>query len=153
MKSSEIQTANKVNDNICEGSVLERTWKTYVVSSWSFFIAYQLFMCLNHAFSSNPICALPVNGYSDVFWYIHYCCLGAFIFIWITLVIKLFQFNDARHKRIPLLVSFSIVTMTTIATFLAVVVKSGGFCLDVLNVASAAPIWGDWMVRTYMSLQ
>ena len=52
---------------------------------------------------------------------------------------------EHKLETVPLFVACNIVTMGSIATYLAVIPEWGGVCIDVLNVASPAAIWGEWI--------
>lgn len=63
---------------------------------------------------------------------------------------KLMQM-ETNNKVVPILVAFNIVTMGTVATILAVCFEWGGTCVDVLNVASPAAIWGEVSLSSPLS--
>jgi hypothetical protein len=66
------------------------------------------------------------------------------VLIWLALVMTIIRMGSSQ-KRTPLLVALNIVSMGTIATLIALVWNWGGVCVDVLNVASPAAIWGEWI--------
>lgn len=131
-------------DNIGNNSVLHRWWKQISIVAWSFFIIFQIAIGCDRYLSTQPLCPYTDKDYPDWYWYTCFSCLGGFILIWLVLAIKLFQLERGPHQ-VPLLVALSIVSMGTIATFLSLVFVWGGVCIDVLNVASPAAIWGEWM--------
>jgi len=64
--------------------------------------------------------------------------------IWLALAIKI-SVMEASKARSVMLVALNIVSMGTIATVLAVIYEWGGVCVDMLNVASPAAIWAEWI--------
>jgi hypothetical protein len=73
-----------------------------------------------------------------------YSVLGGFVLIWCALFMRLLSIIDVS-KRVPYIIAFSIVSMGTIATALALFWNWGGVCIDVLGVASPAAIWAEWI--------
>lgn len=58
--------------------------------------------------------------------------LGGYGVVWISIVGKLIQ-SERGQERIPYLLSFNIVSMGFLTTFLSVVLNWGGECIDVLG--------------------
>jgi len=79
-------------------------------------------------------------------WYvgINYACLGGFFMIWSALAIKISLMGPSKARSV-MFVALNIVSMGMIATVLAVVYEWGGVCVDMLNVASPAAIWAEWI--------
>ena len=134
----------KFTNEVYENSVLFRTWKPACAAAWTVFITFQVFIGANRAFSPDPLCPYSAEDYGDTFWYINYSVFGGFLLILFVLVMKTFQVGHTA-KAVPLYVACNIVTMGSIATFLILILEWGGFCVDVLNVASPAAIWGEWI--------
>lgn len=63
--------------------------------------------------------------------------------IWFLLAWRI-AFATPGNKLIPLYVSLHIVAMSAVASALALA-GFGGLCVDSLNVASSAAIWGEWI--------
>ena len=58
------------------------------------------------------------------------------------------QVQASPETKVPLFVALNIVIIGLVANVLTVALAlwdGGGVCIDVLNVASIAPIWGEWM--------
>ena len=125
-------------------SVLHRTWKPIIACAWAYFIVWQIAIALDREYSPAPLCPYSDQGYGQWYDRVMFFVLGGFVLIWLLLVVRIVQFESGR-KRLPLVVALNIVSMGTIATFLAVVFEAGGTCIDVLNVASPAAIWGEWI--------
>jgi len=128
------------------GNVLIKTWKIAVGSAWIFFIGFILFIGFDTIYSSNPLCPSYGYNFSSIFWHINYSVLGGFVLILMLIIMKILQFRS-NGSLAPLYVALNIVTMGTIATFLALIPEWGGYCIDVLNVASPGAIWAEWMVN------
>jgi signal transduction histidine kinase len=130
----------------CDESLLTRWWIPFCVTSWIIFIAFEIGVGLDRMYDKNRqvLCPHSDKDYGEWYWRTNYACLGGFVLILCVLIMKLLQLKEGS-KRVPLLVAINIVTMGTIATFLALCFEWGGVCIDVLGVASPAAIWGEWI--------
>lgn len=126
---------------IANDSILDKWWKGVCVYSWITFIAFELAVGLDRLYNEYPLCPYTDINYGVVYWNSCYACLGGFVIVLCTLIMKVFQLKGG--KRVPLLVSINIVSMGTIATALALIFEWGGVCIDGLGVASPAALWGE----------
>ena len=117
-----------------------------LAQAWIQFIAYEAFLGYDQYFSPQPLCPHTEEDFGRPAWYvaINYCCLGGFVMIWLALAIKI-SVMEASKARSVMIVALNIVSMGTIATVLAVIFEWGGVCVDMLNVASPAAIWAEWI--------
>ena len=115
-----------------------------VILSWVFFIVYEIAMYLNYQFNENPLCPYNADDFPIYYLCTGYATLGGFIVIWLTMFTKLYQ-STLEEARIPFTFSFHIVSLGMISNFLAITFSSGGICIDQLNVATSASIWGEWL--------
>lgn len=130
-------------DDFNEHGALNRWWKPMCISAWSFFVIYEIAIEVNRYTARKPLCPYDDAHFSQWYWYTIVACFGGFLLIWTVLLWRI-NLTKSGNKSIPLYVALNIVSMGTIATGLAM--KGwGGFCIDILNVASPAAIWGEWM--------
>ena len=125
-----------------ERNVLSITWRSVVAFAWIQFIAFELGMVIDRFYSKEPLCPHSDHDYPRWYWNLMWCCLGGFVMIWLSLLMKVLSVT--KDQQSPLMVALHIVSMGMIATFIPCFVDAG-VCIDVLNVASPAPIWGEWM--------
>lgn len=121
-------------------SILDRWWRPVCIYSWLMFITFEFAVGFDRLYNDNPLCPYSDKDFGNTYWNICFTCLGGFLLIFFSLVMKLFQLKGG--KRVPLLVSINIVSMGTIATALSLIFEWGGVCVDGLGVASPAAIWG-----------
>ena len=126
--------------------VIERLWVPAVSIAWVIFIVFQLGLGIDRTVNGKKsLCPHSDASYPVWYWYINMCCLGGFILIWLALVMKIAFMEDGGKFRASLMVAIHIVTMGTVSTILATLFEAGGVCIDVLNTASPAAIWGEWI--------
>lgn len=101
-------------------------------TAWGFFIVFEALIGYDKFANSHPLCPGNDLDYPTWYWYLNFGVLGAFIFVWISLIIKISQIKRAEEKT-PHLVAINIVSMGTIATLLALLFDWGGVCIDVLG--------------------
>jgi signal transduction histidine kinase len=120
------------------------SWHIACTISWVVFVAYQIGIGCDRLYSGESLCPYSEEHFGA--WYRETCvsCLCGLLLVWCLLLLKIFQM-EPDDKRIPLWVSFNVTSMASISTFLSVVFNWGGVCVDSLNVASPAAIWGEWM--------
>ena len=82
--------------------------------------------------NKNPLCPYNDFEYPYWYWYSNFGVLGAYILIWIALIIKIVQIESALEKT-PHLVAFHIVSIGMVATALALFLDWGGVCIDRLG--------------------
>ena len=131
-----------VKETQYEGNVLTITWRGFVAVAWIQFIAFELGMVIDRFYSKEPLCPHSDHDYPRWYWNLMWCCLGGFVMIWLSLLMKVLSVT--KDQQSPLMVALHIVSMGMIATFIPCFVDAG-VCIDVLNVASPAPIWGEWI--------
>ena len=129
-----------------KGDVLSRWCNRVCLSAWIFFISFQIFIGCDRFYSAKPLCPYSEKEFDPPAWYTAtlYTCLGGFFMIWMALALKVYL-TESSKARVLLFAGLQIVSMGTIATMLAVFWEWGGFCIDVLDVASPAAIWAEWM--------
>jgi signal transduction histidine kinase len=127
-----------------ENSALSRWWKTIIGVAWFHFIIFQLVVGYDRLFSKKPLCPFSDAGFGEVYWYSCFCCLGAFIMICLVLLIRIVS-TQLGNYRVPYILAFNVAAIGTIASWLSFVHEWGGVCIDVLNVASPAASWAEWL--------
>ena len=100
--------------------------------STAIFVVYEVIIGADYLTSNSPLCPYSDRMYS--FWYhvVNYFVLGGFCFTWSILLIRIYQAPEG-NERVPFITAFSIVSMGTVATILAVVFNWGGVCVDQLG--------------------
>jgi hypothetical protein len=91
-------------------SISYKWWKEICMGAWLLFILFEIAMRYNQLYSNRPLCPFSDEGYLEWYWRVRYACLGGFVLILITLIMKLFQMKK-NNKKVPLLIAFHIVTM------------------------------------------
>lgn len=109
-----------------------RYWRSACTISWGLFLLYEAIIGYDKFAHEDPLCPLSDENFPVWYWYSNFAVFGAFVFVWLTLFIKVNQIHSAKEK-IPHLVAFNIVSMGTLATGLALFFDWGGLCIDVLG--------------------
>lgn len=109
-----------------------RTWKPACISAWAFFLIFEALIGYDKYTSTQPLCPYSDEDYPSWYWYTCYGVLGAWVIIWLILLIKIIQIKQLEDK-IPHIVALNIVSIGTVATALALVLNWGGLCIDVLG--------------------
>lgn len=125
----------------------KKTWKTTVCISWFIYIVFQFGLYIS-TLENNSICRHNHHDptkYGQFYWYTNYSCFSVFITLWIIIVIKL-GLMDANKKRIPLLLTLNIITLSTLTSILNIFWGNGSICIDTLGVATPTSIWAEWLV-------
>ena len=148
MKHSDYQQISDADDieagsGGINNSVLSAYCMPVCFIAWVHFIVYQSAIGYNRFYSAEPICPYSDQDFGKLYWYCCFSVLGGFVLIWLVLAFKIYLLPSSR--RTPLILAINVVSMGTVATFLALVFHWGGVCIDVLNVASPAAIWGEWL--------
>lgn len=130
-------------DSLKKGSLLCDHWKKACGVAWAVFVPYEIAIGLDRLYSKHPLCPYNASSFNDWFRPITCGVVGGFVLLWLLMIDKLRQIR-CEYKRVPLLVAFNIVTIATITSILSVVFAWGGVCIDVLDVASPAAMWGEW---------
>ena len=117
--------------------------------AWIIFIFYEVFIYLDCHYSPAPLCAFSDAEFHP--WYFHsmFASMGGLFMTTMLLTVKIWiQFVKNPETRVPLFVAWNVVFMSLVANVLTLVMTSwdlGGICIDALNVASIAPLWGEWI--------
>jgi signal transduction histidine kinase/ActR/RegA family two-component response regulator len=130
-------------DEILLKTNLYTSWQNVCYTGWFVFIVYEIGIGCDYYVSKKPLCPHPDN-FDNIYWYVHYFCLGGFLSILAILISKLIK-SKVTDCTIPIVVATNIVTISSITHLLVMFANWGGVCIDILNVASSGAIWGEWL--------
>ena len=127
-------------------SVLQKSWKYFCLYAWIIFIIYEVFIELDYQYSKSPICPYSHDSYPAMYWNSMYFILGGFVMILANIVTRFFTTNkEDFNKRFLYWIAFHMIFISSISTALTIIFNFGGVCIDHLNVASSASVWGEWI--------
>ena len=80
-------------------------------------MSYEIAIGLDKFLSSAPLCPYADFDYMKWYWYVNYMVFGAFVFVAMTIVMKLMD-TTPGPDRIPYYLTLNIVTMGMIAVIM-----------------------------------
>ena len=119
-------------------------WKPIIILSWSVYASFQIPLILDYTYNPNPLCPYDHYDYPQWYWYSNYTCLGGIVTLWINICFRLLKENHSQ-LTVPIYITLNIITMTMLSYILSIALNWGGICIDQLNVATPAVIWGEWI--------
>lgn len=114
------------------------------ICSWGFFVSYELAIGLDRILSTEPLCPHSDSEYGPWYNQLLSMVFGGFVWMLVHLIQRIIAADREGAHTIPMMVALNIVTIATVCTFLATV-GWGGTCIDKLNYASHASLWGEWI--------
>ena len=112
--------------------------------AWAIFVAYQIWNYVDHTFSHEPLCPYSDVTFEPWYFYTLFISLGGYTMACTLLSVKIWiRVHMSPESIVPLVVAANIVLIGLVANVLSL--RVGAICIDGFNVASLAPLWGEWI--------
>lgn len=116
-----------------------------VTVSWMFFVPFQIWIGLDKMLSVKPLCPHSDEEFGNAYWYTLHATAGGFVLMLLYMLQRNFTtaHRDASNAAAKMIV-INVLVMSTISALLTTL-GWGGLCIDKLDYASHAPMWGEWI--------